>query len=393
MCDNESGFVFENNPFARPDYAITVVDLPVEIDVLRNDSGLFEAELVIKSEEVSKEGGTIKQTGDKTPLLYSPAKGFTGTDYFGYSLFNAKTGAEDKAVVTIVVKKAEQQKTCYTVEILQCWGEEVVKDTVGHRNLNIPAGTSMFEVLLTDLRKTGGFTESEIFSSVLEEEDRRRKLLGCLGISITPNTTYAQLGELILQYQKQNCGTATNSLACYSVEIFQCWGEANVQRALKLRQIDVTGNIFLALLGSLMQTHGFTLEELERMGDARIIELLKCMQIAVPTNKKPAEVIIEFQLKNCQGGNAKPGVIVDPGLLTDEDLKKILVVRRVNVSEIESRTEVESALVTSKTGSNLTEAELAILPDDTITKILNNKNIAFESTESKSQLIRKIFNR
>jgi hypothetical protein len=142
-----------------------------------------------------------------------------------------------------------------------------------------------------------------------------------------------------------------------------------------------------------MQTHGFTLEELERMGDARIIELLKCMQIAVPTNKKPAEVIIEFQLKNCQGGNAKPGVIVDPGLLTDEDLKKILVVRRVNVSEIESRTEVESALVTSKTGSNLTEAELAILPDDTITKILNNKNIAFESTESKSQLIRKIFNR
>jgi hypothetical protein len=63
------------------------------------------------------------------------------------------------------------------------------------------------------------------------------------------------------------------------------------------------------------------------------------------------------------------------------------------VSEIESRTEVESALVTSKTGSNLTEAELAILPDDTITKILNNKNIAFESTESKSQLIRKIFNR
>lgn len=496
MCDNESGFVFESNPFARPDYAITVVDMPVEIDVLRNDTGLFEAELVIKSEEVSKEGGTIKQTGDKTPLLYSPAKGFIGTDYFGYSLFNAKTGTEDKAVVTIVVKKAEEQqkpcytveilqcwgeksvmetlrrrgiqftsndniyellladlrktggfteaeirgnvlesaerrrallsclgiptddsttydqlgqlildyqksncgavqpaKTCYTIPILQCWGEEAVKDTIGQRELDIPAGASMFEVLLTDLRKTGGFTESEIFSSVLEEEDRRRKLLGCLGINTTPNTTYAELGELILQYQKQNCGSATASVACYSVEIFQCWGEAHVQRALKLRQIDVTGNIFQALLSSLMQTHGFSLEELEKMGDARINELLKCMQITVPTNKKPVEVIIEFQLKNCQGGTASPAVTVDPGLLTNDDLKKILVVRRVNVSEIESRTEVESALVTSKTGSNLTEVELAILPDETITKILNNKNIVFEAGESKSQRIRKIFNR
>lgn len=306
MCDDESGFVFETKPFARPDYAITLVDTPVEIDVLRNDSQLFGAELSVKSDEVSQFGGTIKQNSETGPLVYTPKEGFTGIDTYSYILTDKKTGNNDLGKVTIVVKTPEQQG-CYTVEILQCWGDKSVRETLNVRDINVTESANIFELLLESLRKTGGFTEDEIFSNVLEEPERRRALLNCLGIANNDNTTYEELGQLILDYQKSNCGAVQPAKQCYTVEILQCWGDASVRNTLAQRNISVPAgsNMFETLLNDLRKTGGFTTNEIRfnvLESEERRRALLNCIGIQIGPNttyQEMEQLILDYQKNNC----------------------------------------------------------------------------------------------
>ncbi len=390
MCDDaEGGFEFDIEPFARPDYAITLIDISVEIDVLRNDSHMLGGVFGIKSDETSTFGGTVEQKSETGPVTYTPKKGFTGTDTFNYTLFDKKTGKSDLGTVTVVVKEPEQTQGCYTVEILECWGEKSVRETLNVRDINIPEGANVFELLLESLRKTGGFTEDEIFSNVLEDRERRIGLLNCLGIPDDEGTTYDQLGRLIIEYQLNNCGAVQPAKECYTIEILQCWGDPNVQLTLKIRGIQATGDIFLLLLESLRSTKGFTQEELNSLNDQRIQELLKCIGIEIPADKKPIEVLTEYQLHNCQAGVAKPGIAVELGTLATNDLVKVLEARGISSGSTESRTALESAIASSG-GNVLSESELMAVSKDSITNIMKNKNIAHTSSENKTQLIRKL---
>ena len=388
-CDEE--FVFEMKPFARPDYAITLVDVQVDIDVLRNDSQLIGAELSVKPDEVSQFGGTIKQNSETGLLTYTPDKGFLGTDTFTYILVDNKTGNSDTGKVTVVVKSAEQKNGCYTIETLECWGDKFVMATLNIRQINVPEGANIFELLLESLRKTGGFSEDEIFSNVLEESDSRRALLNCLGIANNENTTNEELGQLILDYQKNNCGTVQPETECYSLEILQCWGDSNVQRSLKIRGISAEGDIFALLLESLRSTKGFTSEELNSLNEQRINELLKCIGISIPTDRKPIEVLIEYQSQNCQAAINRPTVTIESGLVPVGELVRVLESRGVTISPNESRSVVESALEESDKGHALTESEMSLLTRNSIVTILDKKNITFTASEDKTKLIRKLF--
>jgi hypothetical protein len=184
---------------------------------------------------------------------------------------------------------------CYTLEILRCWGDEAVKETVERRQLAIPAGGNMFEVLLADLRKTRGFTDAEIRTNVLEGTERRRGLLKCLGISVDETTPYEQLGQLIINYQLQNCGNVAT----------------------------------------------------------------------------------------------RPAAEVEIGLLPATEIVKVLETRGRTVASTESRAALEAEIAASG-GNALNETELMVVSRDSLTKILNNKNIAHTTSENKTQLIRKL---
>jgi hypothetical protein len=153
----------------------------------------------------------------------------------------------------------------------------------------------MFEVLLADLRRTGGFTQNEISFNVLESADRRRNLLKCLGISVNDTTPYDQLGQLIINYQLQNCGAVVS----------------------------------------------------------------------------------------------RPGVLVEFGSLAENDLRKVLEARGRNVASTESRTNLEKEIVNSG-GNVLTETELMTVSKDSLTNILNKRNITFTTSDNKTQLIKKL---
>ncbi len=194
-------------PFARPDYAITTKNTTIRIEVTINDRLPVERNYIVKPTTITSEkGGEVKQDDNKPAFFYTPAKDFAGDDAFTYLLIDEDSGLQDEGRVTIWVK-SPKAKTCYTADILTCWGEKNVRAALSERGIE-PGNSSMEQLvatLLASLAETKGFTENDIFSSVLEEEPERKQLLGCLGIN-TENATYDQLGQMILDYQKSNCG-------------------------------------------------------------------------------------------------------------------------------------------------------------------------------------------
>ncbi|MEL7078534.1 MAG: Ig-like domain-containing protein [Cyanobacteria bacterium J06582_2] len=93
--EEESGPI---DPMAVDDIATTPENTAVEIDVLDNDNVGG-----IESIGISVFGGSIVQNGDL--LEYTPPAGFTGQDFFQYTIDNL--GEQDTATVTVNVTEAE----------------------------------------------------------------------------------------------------------------------------------------------------------------------------------------------------------------------------------------------------------------------------------------------
>lgn len=306
----EGDFTMEIIPFARPDYAITTVGQSVEIDVMINDYNMYGGDVVIDADKLSEFDGNITQLSPKGPLRYSPKIDFVGVDTFSYKLINRDTGNQDEAVVTIVIKERDvEEEGCYSIAILQCWGEELVRETLALRGIEYGQREDVFLLLLGELRRTGGFTEDEVFYNVLEGGDRRRRLLQCIGIPFDDNTSYDQLGELIFQYQRDNCGGTPPVTGCYSAAVLECWGQESTLATLEYRGVrpsPIVG-IYQQLSTELRRTGGFTEDELYY----NVLEgyevrqrLLKCIGIPFDEDtgyEQLGELILQYQNENCGG--------------------------------------------------------------------------------------------
>ncbi|TVQ11156.1 MAG: tandem-95 repeat protein, partial [Balneolaceae bacterium] len=94
--------IINNPPVAVNDTASTVLNLPVLVNVLANDSDPDgDPVSVLGFENPSNEGGSVVLTPDDR-LQYTPPDGFTGTDRFRYSITDGRGGV-DTALVVIEV--------------------------------------------------------------------------------------------------------------------------------------------------------------------------------------------------------------------------------------------------------------------------------------------------
>ena len=306
MCDDGS-FVPNLKPFARPDYAVTTIGIPVDIDVSINDYQLGNDEFVIEAEKTSEFGGAITQNSETEPLNYQPKEEFSGVDSFSYTITNKQNGLSDKAKVTIRVKSPDSEsKACYTIAILQCWGIEPVEDALRRRDIQVNAGDDMFQLLLDSLRSTSGFSADEVTGGTLESNEARRQLVNCLGIPNTPNTTYEELGQLILDYQKNNCGgTQVAATACFGRDILLKWGTDRVLKFLSFIGLNPGLDPVGTMLDYLKRNRGFRLTEMDFLVEMEWIFPL--LQIITPdisgdlmnaTDMK--EILANYQAQNCR---------------------------------------------------------------------------------------------
>ena len=92
-----------NNPRAYDDSASTMQGVPVDIDVLANDTVQHSAPKLIASLGPPAHGSAV--TNLNRTVRYTPQAGFTGTDQFVYTLTDG-AGAIDMATVTVTVNPA-----------------------------------------------------------------------------------------------------------------------------------------------------------------------------------------------------------------------------------------------------------------------------------------------
>jgi len=95
-------YVENRDPIAADDAAVTDEDVPVDVDVLANDSDLDGDALTVSSfDSSSAQGGTVSCTGAGV-CTYTPPDDFNGTDVFTYTISDGN-GGTDTAVVTVTV--------------------------------------------------------------------------------------------------------------------------------------------------------------------------------------------------------------------------------------------------------------------------------------------------
>ena len=502
-CDE--GFALDLPPFARPDYAITMEGLPVDINVIINDFGLqggnYSIDIV---DNTTANGGQIELDEQTGLIRYTPAEGFTGVDTFQYQLEDQDTSETDLGLVTVLVKEPGTSDGCYSRAVLECWGLERVDDTLRGREIDISNLTvdQRYDALLQSLASSRGFTIDEIRFNVLEDPGSRRDLLNCLGIPIDASTTYEQLEQLIVSYQNTNCGGDRSS--CYSRAVLECWGLERVEDTLREREIDISnltvdqrydallqslafsrgftideirfnvledpgsrsdllnclgipidasttyeqleelilnyqnancggggsscysravlecwglervedtlGNreidisdltedqLYDALLQSLASTRGFTIDEirsnvLEDPGSRR--DLLNCLEIPIDastTYEQLEELIINYQNENCgRVGSSSNTITVTREVLTENDVQGVLAMRNISFLPGASAQDKLGLLQGSPRGMNFTADEIISMGKPTITKIMSESGIAFNTRDTKQQLLDKLF--
>jgi hypothetical protein len=379
-------------PFARPDYAITARNTPIRIEVMINDRLPIERNYVIKATtEKSEKGGEVKQEEDKHAFFYSPAKDFSGDDAFTYLLIDEESGLSDEGRVTIWVK-APKDKTCYTAEILNCWGEKNVIATlnqrrISHQNMNFE---QRVQALLASLSKTRGFTLDEIRFNVLESPDSRSQLLQCIGLDVS-NASYEQMEQMILDYQKTNCGAMETPpppppTNCTSKRVTGSVRD-NTGKTIPGASIIVQGTT----IRTQSNADGHFVIEFPNPGVNLIISRDGFRQVVQPICSESTITVILTPI--VLGEVVVVGV--RPATLDTVIISEILTAKGITPGTTENLTREE--LIKLATGDKeeitLKTEELSGLKNDTLRVIAESKNIAIGRGDTKAILVNKILGR
>lgn len=381
-CDDKNWNLLP--PFARPDYAVTVQNKAIQIEVIVNDRLPLERNYTVKPfSDFSEKGGIIKQENNSPIFIYEPPKDYAGDDAFTYLLRDEESGLSDLGRVTIWIK-SPKPKTCYSAEILTCWGEKNVLEAVRHRKLD-PGNSFDFAIasLLSSLSQTGGFTEGEIRGApFLENENPRRQLVQCLGL-FQEGMSYEDMGKAILEYQQANCGARPSEPICTSTSIAGTvmspagtpigGARVSVEGTTNQTLTDQKGQFQLQfpIPGQtiLIQAERFISQTRDICNESMVQIVLTPLQRAVATEPS--------------------GVVIGVAILAKEDLLRVASNRGLipqNDTTVDQN-ELIKLIENDKQEVILAKDELSLLKNDTLKTIANERDLTYLSNSTKSTLV------
>lgn len=367
-------------PFARPDYAVTLANVPILVEPSLNDRLAIPRtyEVILVSSQ-SDEGGEVNQDESKNKFLYTPKKDFVGIDRFEYKLVDKETGKSDKGKVTILVH--ENAKSCYSAEILKCWGEKNVRATLNFRDINIPDLANpeqTIDLLLASLQETKGFTSLEMTQGPLESDESKKALLTCLGISFTGETG-TKLNRLILDYQQANCGGSGNDCISQGIQgtVTDANGKPIRAAIIRIKNTDIQ-----------TQASENGIYELGFPSPGQTIVVSRDGYIS-QERFICSETTADFQLMPFQRVVPTEGYVVTMENLDRKEVETILANRNITFEKEADKETLIATFLRENPESVLKEEELKVLKKDTLKKVLEEKNIEVRASENKSELINK----
>jgi uncharacterized repeat protein (TIGR01451 family) len=171
--DVQTAFV-NTPPVTQDDSVLTLVDTPVIVAVLQNDSDADGNPLAIDAAatpQSSLQGGLVAITGDGS-LRYSPPAGFAGTDRFSYGVTD-HLGGEASAIVNVIVNSPPM-----------ALDEEVV---------TLPGVAVLIDPLLNDYDPEGNVLQ--LLDVAIDNKLGSVENLGGSQLQFTPNSQFHGRGE------------------------------------------------------------------------------------------------------------------------------------------------------------------------------------------------------
>ncbi|WP_026950732.1 carboxypeptidase-like regulatory domain-containing protein [Algoriphagus mannitolivorans] len=382
-CDSDDWSLLP--PFARPDYAITLQNSAVSIEVMVNDRLPIKRNYIVKPlSESSEKGGKVSQDGNNPIFIYEPPKDFAGDDAFSYLLVDEDSGLSDVGRVTIWVKSPKPQ-TCYNRDILACWGEKNVFAAVEFRKLD-PGNDLEFAIqsLLTSLQQTGGFTEEEIMSvDFLEEEESRKQLLSCLGL-FQDGMDYDSMGKAILDYQAANCGASQPNPepTCTSTRV--------IGRVMTPAGGPVSGakvSVKGSNISVLTNDKGEFLIQFPNPGQTLIFEATRFISTEIEICNQE-NITVTLIPEKQETNTESVGVAVAVNTLTEEDLIKVATIRGLlSEGSNPDKNTVIRLMEDDKQEVTLKTEELVLLKNDTLKVIADSRDLRYRSNSNKTSLV------
>lgn len=373
-------------PFARPDFAITLQNKGIRIEIMVNDRLAVDRKYTVKPiQDGSEKGGSVKQDGESPAFLYEPPKDFTGDDAFSYQLLDEESGLSDVGRVTIWVK-GPKPTGCYTVEILTCWGEKFVRAALSARDL--PQENSLEQAvqsLLNSLQETKGFTPEEIEFSILEGQDERTQLVTCLGL-LQDGMDYDALGQAILDYQAKNCGAQNPPPP-------QCTSTKVVGTLMGPTGGSITG-AKISVEGTNITTttddKGNFIVEFPNPGQTLIFEAPRFIRTSRAICNET--VITVVMTPQTLGEVVVPGLTIGVNTLADDDLIRVASFRGLLAAEnpTKDRNELIKLVENDKQEVVLDTEELGMLKNDTLKTIADERDLKYRSNTTKAALVKLI---
>ncbi|GMQ25620.1 hypothetical protein Aoki45_23020 [Algoriphagus sp. oki45] len=371
-------------PFARPDYAITLVNRKILIEVTLNDLPQDRAFTATLLDPVTKNGGQVEQAKSDIAFVYTPPENFTGFDHFEYMLLDKESKKSDRGRVTVQIRG--EASGCYSAEILACWGrdEKYIAEALRGRqifldNLN---EEQAIQALLASLRETKGFTLIEMTQGVLEGVESKQKLLSCLGLPAMEDDSQI-LNQRLLDYQAKNCGPQENE--CKTTQIKGTVTDLRTGEAIRGAFVSVKNT----QIGINTSDKGTFELSLPSPGQTILVQAegYLTMEEFICSQENVNIPLTRFERVEASG------VAVDFNTLPPSVIRDLAVSRNLTVIDEMSKDKMIEVILADNPTFLIKEEELPTLKNDSLKSIAELKDISIASSDNKTSMINKIIRR
>ncbi|GMQ30008.1 carboxypeptidase-like regulatory domain-containing protein [Algoriphagus confluentis] len=371
-------------PFARPDFAITLVNRKILVEVTLNDLPQDRSFTVTLLDSLTKNGGRVEHGQSNVTFIYTPPENYTGIDHFEYMLLDTESKKSDRGKVTIHIRG--EASGCYSAEILACWnqGQKYVQTAL--RNREIPQENlneeQAIQALLASLRESKGFTLIEMTQGVLEEYEAKQRLLTCLGLPAMEDDGKI-LDQRILDYQAKNCGPQENE--CKTMQIKGTVTDWRTGEAIRGASVSVKGT----QMGTKTSDKGTFELDLPSPGQTIVVQAQGYLEMEEFICSQDQVTIPLTRFERVEAN----GVAVDFKALDTLVIRDLAASRNLAVTEEMSKDKMIEVILADNPTFLIKEEELPKLKNDSLKSIAEIKDIRIGASDNKTSIIDKMIRR
>lgn len=173
-----------------------------------------------------------------------------------------------EVVNVTMIPSARSGRECYSIEIINKWPENLIREVAKDRKLKSPSGNlpNVISNLLESLRSTEGFSSTELRETTVKSVESQKAILESVAIDVS-QINPKQYPALIESHQAKNCGSIRENRGLVRAEILEV---EDIKKILDSRNVS-----YLPTADKSVLVETYKASELESKLEEKELNLLK----------------------------------------------------------------------------------------------------------------------